>query len=216
MYYHRNLPHWQPNNAEFFITFRLANSLPDSATRRIKMQYSTIEKKLANKSPANDNSDKLSKLRKYHQAIFKKYEDQLDQSKTGPTWLVKQKIAEIVCEAIHFRDNSIYDLYAYCIMPNHVHLVFKMLKRNKNNETPALTKVLQNLKSYTALKCNSILNRTGSFWQAESFDRVIRDEEELESTIRYVLQNPVKANLVDTWMDWPYSFCKSEFKSDFA
>ncbi|WP_445665342.1 REP-associated tyrosine transposase [Fodinibius sp. AD559] len=215
MYYHRNLPHWQPDYAEFFITFRLYNSLPVSAIRRIKKQKNLIEKKLKNRSIANDSSDKLSELRKYHQTIFKKYEDQLDQAKTGPTWLVNKKIAEIVCEAIHFRDNSIYDLYAYCIMPNHVHLVLKMLQTNNNSEIPALTKVLQKLKSYTALRCNRILNRKGQFWQHESFDRVIRNQKELESTIRYVLNNPVKANFVDTWTDWPYNFLKTEFKNDF-
>ncbi|MDZ7658681.1 REP-associated tyrosine transposase [Fodinibius sp.] len=215
MYYQRNLPHWQPENAEFFITFRLSNSLPRSTIQHIKTQKRILEKKLENRPLDNDSSDKLSELRNYHQTIFKKYEDQLDGAKTGPTWLNKQKVADIVCKAIHFRDNSVYDLYAYCIMPNHVHLVLKMLQKNNNNATPALTKVLQNLKSYTALKCNRILNRTGSFWQAESFDRVIRDEEELESTIRYVLNNPVKANLVDSWTAWPYSFCKSDFKNDF-
>lgn len=100
-------------------------------------------------------------------------------------------------------------------MPNHVHIVLKMIERNSNDEIPALTKMLQGLKSFTALKANKLLNRSGSFWQAENFDRVIRNSEELESTIKYVLNNPVKAGLVDEWQDWSFSFCKSEFKSEF-
>lgn len=63
------------------------------------------------------------------------------------------------------------------------------------------------------------LNQKSSYliknWQHESFDRVIRDAEELESTIRYVLNNPVKAGLVDEWQDWPFSYCKSKFKTEF-
>lgn len=147
--------------------------------------------------------------------IFKKYEKQLDRAGTGPMWLSNSAVANIVSEAIHHRDGTKYDLYAYCIMPNHVHMTFKMIIKNPDDGMPALTKVLKNLKSFTALKANKILNRTGSFWQAESFDRFIRNADELASTIRYVLTNPVKAALIDEWQNWPYSYCKSEFKNDF-
>jgi REP element-mobilizing transposase RayT len=94
-------------------------------------------------------------------------------------------------------------------MPNHVHLVFKQLKKNEDYENNlAVTGMLKNLKWFTALKSNQALKRSGTFWQEESFDRVIRDQKELEATIKYVLNNPVKAGLVDQWQDWPYSFCK--------
>nr|WP_255233344.1 transposase [Aliifodinibius salipaludis] len=116
---------------------------------------------------------------------------------------------------MEYRDSKKYDLYAYCIMPNHVHLVFKLLKTEDEIDNP-VTEILRSLKRFTAREAKKALGREGQFWQHESFDRVIRDKGELESTIRYVLQNPVKANLVDTWTDWPYSFCKSEFKSDFV
>lgn len=95
-------------------------------------------------------------------------------------------------------------------------MIFKMIAtQDKKDELPALTKMLKDLKSYTALKANKILNRTGSFWQAESFDRVIRDSDELENTIRYVLNNPVKASLVKKWQDWAYSYSKDEFSDTF-
>ena len=213
MYYKRKLPHWQPNHAEFFITFRLADSLPQRAIEKIKSEKRLLERKLYNAQQV-DRSDKLSDLRKKHRLLFNKYEDQLDSGSSGPTWLSKPSIANTISEAIHYRDGSKYDLYAYCIMPNHVHMVIKMISLNKDRQIPALTSVLKSLKSFTALKANRILNRTGQFWQHESFDRVIRNAEELESTIKYVLNNPAKANLIDKWQDWPYSYCKSKFKVD--
>ncbi|MGH9765501.1 MAG: hypothetical protein ACREDR_27685, partial [Blastocatellia bacterium] len=61
-------------------------------------------------------------------------------------------------------------------------------------------------------KCNVALGRTGAFWQHESFDRVIRDEDEFDRTIRYVLNNPVKAGLVGYWKDWKWNYCRPELE----
>lgn len=209
-FYRRKLPHWQPNYAEFFITLRLANSLPKAAVKRIQTEKEILEQEIGEARM----SDKLSDLHNRQKLILHMYEKLLDKADTGPTWLSKNSVAQIICEALHHRDRNIYELYAYCVMPNHVHVVFKMLKKNTPN-IPAVTRTLQSFKSFTALKANRVLNRTGQFWQHESFDRVIRNQDELDSTIKYILNNPVKAGLVPKWQDWPYNFCKSEFKIDF-
>lgn len=60
------------------------------------------------------------------------------------------------------------------------------------------------------MKANLILNRTGAFWQNESYDHVIRDNEELRFTVYYILQNPVKAGFVKNWKEWTWSYCKPE------
>ena len=118
-------------------------------------------------------------------------------------------------ESLHFRDHKEYDLYAYCIMSNHVHLVFRNPSSNqedqKTEESFPVTKTMQGLKSYTGLMANRELNRTGSFWCEESYDRLIRNANELENKIQYTLNNPVKIDLVKTWRDWPHSYCKPEF-----
>lgn len=104
-------------------------------------------------------------------------------------------------------------------MPNHVHLVFRLLDQTEKtdcSEEYKVTKVLHSIKSYTALECNKVLGKSGPFWQPESYDRVIRDQEELENTIRYTLNNPVKAGLVENWQDWPHSYCKPEFTETFT
>lgn len=207
VFYKRHLPHWQPEEAELFITFRLADSLPVEAIKRLKY----YRKQLQKEAKKNLHSKIQSKL-------FQKYEAFLDQAESGPLWLKEEKVAQIVQKSLHFYDNKDYDLYAYCIMPNHVHVVFKMLdiERDQDKHTYSVTKILHSIKSYTALECNKILNRKGPFWQSESYDRVIRDSDELENTIAYTLNNPVKAGLVKHWRDWPYTYCKPEFLVSFG
>lgn len=68
--------------------------------------------------------------------------------------------------------------------------------------------ILENLKWYTALNCNRILGREGQFWQHESYDHLIRDSEELERTIWYILNNPVRAGLTDSWDHWAWNYVK--------
>ena len=204
-YYKRKLPHWQPNQAEFFITFRLNGSLPQEAIERLKRYRTQLE----------DESDHTEKDR-IRKEIFQKYEQLLNSAEVGPVWLREAPIASVVEEAIHFYDEAKYDLYAYCIMPNHVHLVFRLLQQPaKSRDKYPATKILHSIKSYTALECNKILERSGSFWQPESYDRVIRDKNELENSIRYTLNNPVKAGLVEHWQKWPFSYCKPEFAETF-
>jgi len=217
-FYHRNLPHWQPEGAEYFITFRLAGSLPKQIVAKIKRERELFLKEKLRKS---DTLDSLADVRKYIQRqTFKKYEHILDDPNSGPTWLFQPKVAQIVKEAIHFRDQTEFELYTYCIMSNHVHLVFKLLQqqiatdRTTSGTEYPVTKILKSLKWYTAKECNKVLNRTGnSFWHPESYDHVIRDADERENIIFYTLQNPVKAGLVKNWNDWPNSWCKPSFLS---
>lgn len=76
-----------------------------------------------------------------------------------------------------------------------------------------VTKILQDLKKFTAVKCNKLLNRSGAFWQHESYDHVVRDEKELRRIVEYVLNNPVKAGLCEKWEDWKYSYCNFKYLS---
>lgn len=201
-FYKRKLSHWQPEGGEYFITIRLKGSLPRSAINRLK----NLRKQLGNGDTEISEGLEISMQRK----IFKKYEEFLDEGLTGPTWLSRNEIANLVKGSIHFRDGKEYDLYAYCIMPNHVHLIFKHLINGSRKENP-ITDLMRNLKRYTARECNKLLHRSGAFWQSESYDRVIRDSAGLEKTIIYILNNPVKAGFVEYWKNWPYSYCKAEF-----
>ena len=112
----------------------------------------------------------------------------------GACWLGQPAIADIIVEALHYRDGKQYDLISYSIMPNHVHLVATIDDTyipRRDSPSYVLTDALENLKWYTALTCNTVLERSGKSWHYESYDHVIRDPSELERIVWYVLFNPV-------------------------
>jgi len=72
----------------------------------------------------------------------------------------------------------------------------------------SVSKIMHSLKRYTGRQANLILGREGQFWQDESYDHVVRDEKEYERIVWYILNNPGKAGLVDSWEKWEWSYCK--------
>jgi len=205
-YHRRNLPHIQPDSGTYSITFLLDGALPRQKVELLK----ELRKKLM------ESAVSLKDKYQIHRKFFDKYESILDNPKSGPVWLKERKIAEIVMESIHYRDGIFYNLYAYCIMSNHVHMVFEHIADpNRKPSNHPISDILRDLKKYSARKSNIIINRSGKFWHVESYDHVIRNDDELENQIAYVLHNPVKAGLVLNWEDWPYTYCKEEFKETF-
>jgi putative transposase len=201
-YYRRNLPQYQPADPTYFVTFRLAGSLPQEAVAHLKEERAKAERQLLESGGRDE--ERINQLRKRHFARFDKL---LDTARHGPRWLQNAEVAEVVSGAIRYRDGREYELLAYCIMPNHVHLVIT-LERN----SISLYKVLQSLKRFTAREANKILSRTGGFWQHESYDHVVRSDKELIRVIAYVLRNPEKAGLVNSWNSWRWSYARLEFQ----
>jgi REP element-mobilizing transposase RayT len=194
-FYRRRLPHIQVAGATYFVTFRLKNSLPIEALNKLKEEAERIKSLPKDKAAIEQNR------------WFEKIDVYLDKVLCGEKYLEDPQIANIVTEAIFYRNMKVYDLISFCIMPNHVHLIFAPLEKEKGGFYN-LTEILHSLKRHTARQSNLILNRLGAFWQDESYDHIIRDEAELERIIRYVLYNPVKANLVKEQQDWKWSYCK--------
>ncbi len=96
-------------------------------------------------------------------------------------------------------DERRYGLLAWCVMPNHVHVLLEV------RAGYPLESVVHTWKSYTAKAANRLLERTGPFWAREYFDRFMRDEAHLARTIEYIEANPVKAGLSRDLSDWPFS-----------
>jgi REP element-mobilizing transposase RayT len=222
-----------------FVTFRLDGSIPEPVLEQWRIEKKRLEMTLKRRiaiAPTGtvpNPEEVIEEKIKFHRRWFKKFDDLLDGSTRGPLWLKEERVAEIVKEALHHRDGTVYRLDAYCIMPNHVHAVFapclaeslakklaekaELQRRNAQyNSLPVsidddetkvvLASIMQSLKGWTARKCNLELNRKGQFWQHESFDHVIRDQTEWERTVNYVVNNPVKAGLVEDWQGWRWSY----------
>jgi REP element-mobilizing transposase RayT len=206
VYYQRHLPHIHPQQAIFFVTFRLVNSLPQWIIETLQDEFE-IDMLMKNARQEKGDTLKEEPYRKY----FKQFDTFLDAQREGNRWLQQPEIASIIAEAIHFRDREKYDLICYCIMPNHVHMMIEISDKHHAVDVIGmsyLTRVLQSLKSFTARASNKVLHRNGQFWQRESYDHIVRDDQEMERMIRYVIFNPVAAGFVKDWKDWSFTYCK--------
>ena len=192
-YYRRNLPHFQPRGAIFLVNFRLVGSLPTEVIERLKAESDEIVHRI---SKIADLGERF-KIRDIEQRkLFGKWDDALHSAKHGPFYLQEDHIAKIVANSIRYHDKEWFDLIAFCIMPNHVHLVIAPYEKSEETDY-SLSEIMHNIKRNSAKGANKVLDRTGPFWQHESYDHYVRDQTELERIIHYVLNNPVKAGLVD-------------------
>jgi REP element-mobilizing transposase RayT len=116
----------------------------------------------------------------------------------GTCHLRRSDLAELVDGAFRFYDKRYYELRAWVVMPNHVHALFQV------NTTP-LSKIVAQLKQYTARKANGMLKQRGSFWAPDYWDTYMRNAEQEMRTRRYVENNPVKAHFVLDPKRWPWS-----------
>ncbi len=202
--YKRHLPHIQPPDATLFVTIRLAGSIPGAVLERLKMEAEEREKHLKQTAVPAELPRLLYEEQKRQ---FGRFDAILDKAETGPLWLSQPEIARIVVEAIHYRDEKVYDLDASTVMSNHAHLVLRPLETENGRYHP-LQKIMHSFKRHTARQANKILGREGVFWQRESYDHVVRSRQEWERIVAYVINNPVKAGLVEFWEDWPWTYLK--------
>jgi REP element-mobilizing transposase RayT len=189
------LPHLKREGASYFVTFRLAGTLPQEVLVRLKRERQCIiASALAANRPLTWQEEK---------ALFNWYSEKVDKYLDvghGDCWLRRNDIAELVSNALRFFAGDRYTLHAWVIMPNHVHTVVRP-------ESPwTLSQILKSWKNFTALQANRILNRTGStFWQSESYDHWCRSDEDLAGCCRYTILNPVSAGLCVAPEDWRWS-----------
>ena len=134
----------------------------------------------------------------------------LDQAKSGPLWLKRGDVAQIVVTSIELGEQlGHYRLDSYVIMRNHVHLLIW--------PEIAPDRLLKSLKGATAREANRLLDRTGeTFWQKESYDHWVRDSAELAKIRRYIAQNPVTAGVVAAAGEYPWSSAGVETSLDAA
>ena len=185
------LPHWEKESATYFITFRLADSLPKSVLDRIESERDAIVK-TAKQLHRDLSPDERRKIQRLSSPIVEKYLD----SGAGACRLKNPTIAEEVANTLRHFDDQRYRLFAWCVMPNHVHVVVRLLPGQE------LAKVIHSWKSFTAKRANAILGLHGTFWQREYYDHLIRNESEFERAVQYVVDNPIKANLKDWKWVW--------------
>ncbi len=166
------LPHFDAPNLVQHIVFRLADSLPAEISKDI------------------------AKSRRDNRVVA--FDAALDAGH-GRRDLARQEIAGLVQTALFAFDGMRYSLIAWCVMPNHVHVLGAIEPGYR------LGRIVHSWKSYTAKEANRILGRVEKFWAPEYFDRFMRDDAHLARTAAYIEGNPVKAGLCESVGDWQFS-----------
>lgn len=196
-------PHFQFNDSIEFITWRLAFTLPKHVIELFQELRT---------DPESHNAE--MELLKYNNAYlfqrFQEYDLALGKCISPGFSLNEPELAAIVTKAFHYFDGIKYELHAYCVMSNHVHILMKAL-RDDAGEHYHISKIVQSLKRYTANQINSLLGKSGQVWDDFYFDRIIRNRENYENVVYYILANPLAAGLVDDMQKWRDSFLNIEY-----
>ena len=182
------LPHWERMNATYFVTFRLADALPEDILQQHKAEREALlAKARASGTLSTAEQERLNLL------VSRRIQQYLDRG-AGACHLANPQIAEMVAQALRHFNTQRYRLLAWCIMPNHVHVVMQPIA------LATLPTILHSWKSFTTNQAQQRFGIEGPFWQREYYDHLIRNEEALRRIITYVAENPLKAHLED----WPW------------
>ncbi len=194
LHFRGKLPHLKKEGVAYFVTFRLADSLPAHEVARLKHERQIIlEQARAAKSPLTWHEEEQL-LAWYCDKV-----EALSDAGHGACWLSKLEIADLAASALQHFNGQRYELRAWVVMPNHVHAVVWPMPGH------TLSDILHSWKSFTSKAANKLLGRTGEFWQKESFDHWIRDDAEHMRLVAYVENNPVKAGFCQRPEDWKWS-----------
>ena len=174
------LPHFDGIAIPQFITISLADAIPRKVIDRWRDEL------------------RLVRLEQERVLLQRRIEKYLDMG-YGELLLKHNSVAKMVEDSLLKFDGERYRLFAWVVMPNHVHT---LMTRFENHE---LETIFHSLKSYTAHEANRILHRSGQFWLPDYFDRYIRDDEHFRRTVQYIENNPVKARLCKKASDWRFS-----------
>jgi putative transposase len=184
----QKLPHWRQWKRTYFVTSRLADSVPKALAdawrfaRDAWLHAHGIKNVMALDALSEEDRHE------YHREFTAKFHELLDAGH-GTCELARSDCADVLVEKLLDGNGSDYDLDTWCIMPNHFHVLVEPLGSN------SLGSIVKKWKGGSAIKINHLVGKRGSLWQAEPFDRIVRSQAQLEHFRRYIASNPVKANL---------------------
>ena len=177
--YSRELPHWRQRGCTYFVTFRLADSVPQEVLQQWKREHEEWRQQHTGVLSAEET-------RQYHARFIDRFHQWLDAGH-GDCWLRQPQLSGIVETALQHFAGLRYQLGAYVVMPNHVHVLVTPLGEHD------LSDILHSWKSFTAHQINRAVGRSGQLWQDESFDHVVRNAGTLAAFEEYIRRNPTAA-----------------------
>jgi REP element-mobilizing transposase RayT len=191
------LPHVKREGAEYFVTFRLADSLPKEVLLRFEGERAEQLRALQEAKRLGHATSGREEI--INRDFLRKVERYLDQG-AGACHLRQPQIAGLVAGAMQFFHEERYLLREWVVMPNHVHVLFWPMPNQLVGE------VVKSWKQFTSLRAKRLLGLPeGRFWQPEPFDHWVRDDAERARIARYIRHNPVAARLCAQPEDWRWS-----------
>jgi putative transposase len=189
--YQRHLPHWRAPGRCYFLTFRLRDSIPADIMAAMQAEEQTWQKRLA--AAALQHGGKLppeewAAWQDFQQVQIRKLELVLDEGR-GECLLRLPEHQQPLVEALHHFEGVRCEMLAYAVMPNHAHVLCRTLGLH------TLESLTRSWKRHSGDRIHRRLGRSGSLWQEESFDRIIRDAVHYRQAVRYIAKNPLKARL---------------------
>lgn len=187
--YYRNLPHWRQTGATYFVTFNLADALPANKRREL----AAMRREWEHSYPAPRDEETWTK---YARAVFRKVDIWMDAG-SGNCWFRKSQHAmELSRSILHFHLQR-YEIGCFVVMANHCHLTMRPFEPFEMEDE------IGSIKNVVALNINRSESLSGTLWQQESYDRIIRDEEHLYRVVQYIGSNPARAGIaLAPWHRW--------------
>ena len=179
------LPHLYKEGGSYFVTFRLWDAVTPAQQRE---RWRGLQELVVQPSRLHQ--------REFARELAETTEPPL---RLGSCILRRADAATIVQSSLRHFDGERYQLAAWCVMPNHVHVAYTALAGHTPED------IHHSWKSYTSHQINKLLGRSGRLWERESFDHLIRSIEHYEAFLEYVENNPVQARLCESPPQWPYS-----------
>ena len=194
--YQRHLPHWRQQGVTYFITFRLADSIPRAVRRQWEYERSAwLSARGITCNPSDhDVRSAVGMLSVQEQSAFHKHFNRqvqacLDRS-LGACHLRRPECIALFRNCVLEGDGESHHVGDFVIMPNHVHLLVTPAEGHE------LTVIVKRIKGASAVDCNRVIGRSEAFWQAESYDHIVRSFEQLQQYRQYIADNPKQAGIV--------------------
>ncbi len=194
--YFTTMPHWRQEGCTYFVTYRLADSIPKQVLERWDIEKSEwLAARGAAVTDRDGWKDAFLKLNEKDRFAFEKHFNRqlnsyLDEGR-GSCVLRDPRCAQIVVEGWDYFDGERYGLGDLVVMPNHVHLLVTPFAGHQ------LEDIMQSRKRQSAREINALLGGAGKLWQKHSFDHIVRNENALERFENYIEENPRNAGLAE-------------------
>ncbi len=180
---HNRLPHWEQTGVACFVSFRLADSVP----QELLYTWATERRAWLSRNPPPHTEEQE---REHDELLTAKIDAWLDQG-TGSCALRDRATRQALTDTLGRCEGSRYQSHAWVVMPNHVHLLFSPIAEH------TIASLVRSWKGVSARQANLLNRHTGEFWMKDFYDRLIRDAAHFWRCARYIRRNPEKAKIAE-------------------